>query len=591
MITDASLIQRDWLGRLDAEMRREVACQRAAAEEIWALPLAQRLAEGRSLGPLRVVAASQRRLTLRPDSPAAAMAPCLLREGDFVRLSLNTPTAPLAHAVLLGEDHAGLHLEFGGSGFKPGPDIGWTIDPDFLDLSNLFGEAIDALAMTGDGRERILPLLMGETGSRLDGERFESEMESFAAPADPAAAAAWHPAQQEAIAACLAAHDAFLVQGPPGTGKTRVLAETARRLLDEGARVLVTGPTHRAIHHALGAIRRTVPAALRVAKIGPAPLGGEGVECHDTYQDSGLLDCGEPHVIGATPHALWSRVRGLRESMFDTVLIDEASQITPLLAAMAMLRAERWLFFGDDRQLPPVVLAATATPPRLRSVFGVLKGRDFDLMLTETWRLGKTLAEWPSVTFYGNRLSTRHDRRLRLEPDSALPELRAEAPLVLHVAEGRGHSVRNEEEAEQVARLVADLIRGGVAPEAIGVITPFRAQAALIRQRLARVAAQPDLRHLVLVDTVERFQGQEREVMVISMAASNAGFIARRADFLFQPERLNVALTRARLKTVLVAARGLLECAASLADSGHEGAVCFSSLVRHLGRPGVGAMF
>ena len=81
-------------------MRREVSCQRAAVEETWGMPLAQRVNEGRALGPLRVAVATKRRLTLVPETTAAPFAPCLLREGDFVRLSPNTPVSPHAHAIL-----------------------------------------------------------------------------------------------------------------------------------------------------------------------------------------------------------------------------------------------------------------------------------------------------------------------------------------------------------------------------------------------------------------------------------------------------------------------------------------------------------
>jgi DNA replication ATP-dependent helicase Dna2 len=152
----------------------------------------------------------------------------------------------------------------------------------------------------------------------------------------------------------------------------------------------------------------------------------------------------------------------------------------------------------------------------------------------------------------------------------------------LHESAGTDSSVRNDAEARHVARLVRELLAGGVVPEEIGVITPFRAQAARVRQLLGTAGGGAEWHRRVLVDTVERFQGQEREVILITLAASQVNFISRRADFIFQPERLNVAVTRARLKTVLLASHSLLACAEALADAGHEGAACFSSLVAHL---------
>ena len=93
-------------------MRREVSCQRLAAESIRALPMEEQVAGGHSLGPLRVTAAPAQRLTLEPETTAAQFAPCTLREGTHVRFSRNTPTSPAAHAVLLGQDSAGFHFIF-----------------------------------------------------------------------------------------------------------------------------------------------------------------------------------------------------------------------------------------------------------------------------------------------------------------------------------------------------------------------------------------------------------------------------------------------------------------------------------------------
>jgi len=578
--------QRDWLEHIEREMRHEISAQRGKIGEIWALPLIERVRDGHSLGPLKIVRALEKRVVLLPETTGAELAQCQFREGDLVRLSQDNPAETFHRFLFLGEDHDGLHLARWDRNAKwnPPAESGWVVDPDFIDLSGLFGEVIDALASTELGRNRILPLLMGETQPQLDHETYENVLEGFGEPDENSVE--WHPSQQDAIASCVAAGDAFLVQGPPGTGKTRVLAEVARRLVERGERLLITGPTHRGIHNALAAANAALPEGVPILKIGPAPLGDAPVKCHDSFAETDLADCPEPYVIGATPYALWSKKRGLRNANFDTILFDEASQITPLLAAMAMLRGEKSLFFGDDRQLPPVVIADTGTPPRLRSVFGVLKNRDFDCLLEETWRLSEPLAAWPSATFYGNRLACRHDRRLHLSPASPLPELAADPALVLRRCGGANHTVRSDEEAQLAADLVRSLVRGGMQPERIGIVTPFRAQAARIRKILSIVPDLPGIHRLVVADTVDRFQGQERDAMILTFASSRPDFILRIADFLFQPERLNVAVTRARLKTIILASDKLLQTAESLADDGHGGAICLSSLIKHIERRG-----
>lgn len=580
-MTTSSDTRRLWLDRLDRDMRREITRQRNAVEEIWRTPLATRVGRGEALGPLEVVSTAGPRVLLRPATGAAEQADCSLREGDFVCLSVDEPLAPTGHFIHAGEDDDGIHLlRWKGSM----PAVGgrdWVIDPDFYDMTARFAEAIEGLAASELGRDRVLPILMGDLEPTLDPEAHERVWEDLedAGPEDPV----WHDSQQEAIAACVAANDAYLVQGPPGTGKTRVLAEVARRLIERGERVLVTGPTHRAIHQALSGVRRVLSGNIRVVKIGFHPLHRPDYECFDDYASSGLLENCDPQVIAATPHALWSKSSGLREVCFDSVLLDEASQLTPLLAAMAMLRAERWLFFGDDRQLPPVVIGDTDTPPRERSVFGRMKHRGFDTMLEETWRLSPPLAEWPSATFYGNRLVCRHDLRLQLAPAPRLDLLRPDPAAALALCEGGGPtSVRSNEEAQLVVDLIREAVRGGLEPERIAVITPFRAQAARIRQVLRISTPVPSLQRRIAVDTVDRLQGQERDLILVSLAASEPRFIRLRADFLFQPERWNVAVTRARLKTVIVASPELVRCAGVLAGVGHEGAACFASLVDHL---------
>ena len=83
----------------------------------------------------------------------------------------------------------------------------------------------------------------------------------------------------------------------------------------------------------------------------------------------------------------------------------------------------------------------------------------------------------------------------------------------------------------------------------------------------------------LVADTIERLQGQEREVILVSFAASRDAFILKLEDFLFEPRRLNVAITRARRKTILIHSKSLLKVAQSLADSGSQGATTFCSLL------------
>lgn len=202
-------------------------------------------------------------------------------------------------------------------------------------------------------------------------------------------------------------------------------------------------------------------------------------------------------------------------------------------------------------------------------------------MLTESWRLNRDLAEWPSATFYGNRLTAKYDRLLQLASPSSHTALQARPGLVALPCEGPLSSSRAPHEAEVAAELILDLLKGGLAPEDLAVVTPFRAQAACLRRMLRqRAEFAPWAMNGLLVDTVERLQGQEREVILVSFAASRKQFVQRLADFLFEKRRLNVAITRARRKTVLLYSPRFAKVAKSLADFGHDGATTFCSLLK-----------
>lgn len=238
------------------------------------------------------------------------------------------------------------------------------------------------------------------------------------------------------------------------------------------------------------------------------------------------------------------------------------------LAVMAMLAGRRYLFAGDHRQLPPVCLSLPADEAGGASIFGRLAGRGIDTMLTTTHRLNEPLCEWPSESFYLSRLQPSpaaakrrfHIARRQPEFERVLaPEPAAVWLAVPHA----GSRTFSPEEVETAVALLLALNEGGVAWEHIGVVVPFRRQARLLRQRLGRRLKQSLADIGLAADTVERMQGQEREVILVSFTTSDGEFALKLADFLFQPERLNVAATRPRTKLVLLASPELVEFAES----------------------------
>lgn len=225
---------------------------------------------------------------------------------------------------------------------------------------------------------------------------------------------------------------------------------------------------------------------------------------------------------------------------------------------MAMCRGDRFVFIGDPRQLPPVLLSRSILAADTFSVFAALTARtaEHTVMLDQTYRLNRWLAEWPSRTYYHGELQAagpNRERQLRLHP---VPPRWAEvfdpaASAVFIPTQDRAARTRNPRDAELVAELCAAAVAGGLAPQDIGIVVPYRAQGRLVRQRLARRLG-PVAARAVVADTVERMQGQERELVILSLTTGDPVFMQAVAGFLFQPQRLNVAITRATVRLIVI---------------------------------------
>jgi DNA replication ATP-dependent helicase Dna2 len=213
-------------------------------------------------------------------------------------------------------------------------------------------------------------------------------------------------------------------------------------------------------------------------------------------------------------------------------IVDEAGQLTEPLTLGLILRARRFVLIGDDRQLPPVV----RTHGLAQSMFERLKRDTTSVTLLETqYRMHPEIMNVSNRLFYGGRLKAGVSAKDRMPPDG--PDA---SPVVYIPVESQRDGRSNVDEAAVVVHLVRSFIRDrGIRPESVGVVSPFRAQVVLLRQMLAGTG--------VTVDTVERFQGGERDIMILSFVRS------RGTGFVFDDRRLNVAITRARRKLVLVA--------------------------------------
>ncbi len=424
------------------------------------------------------------------------------------------------------------------------PGKSYVIDRRPLGLQGRLRDAVRAAFAT----PFLTNVLRGEHAVKRDDGRYERARQLLSA-------SGLNAAQIDAGAAAIATESLALVQGPPGTGKTRLLAAVVGALCARTCRIALCAFTHRAVGNALLAIRREAP------QIPVFKLASSSSDDHDELRAAGVQIVDARRVKlpekGAVVAGTCFQLAKLQDKeRFHYTVFDEAGQLPIPHALPGMLRAQRWLFFGDHQQLPPVVATAAADRGVAVSIFELLHARYGSHLLDLTYRMNDGVCRVVSESFYGGRLQpapTAAHRRMPFRPGGRLDEvLDPNLPVVWLRIDHRQPGSRSQEEANATADVVEDLIRQhGVAPAEIAVIAPFRAQVRLLRSAIQHKAltGSDDL----VVDTVERIQGQEREVVVVSLTAGDAAESKGRGAFHLSLNRLNVALSRARTKAILVA--------------------------------------
>lgn len=427
--------------------------------------------------------------------------------------------------------------------------------------------------------------------------------------AQPTADAALNDAQREALARACGAEDVFLVHGPPGTGKTQVLAAVAVAEIARGGSVLAVAASNAAVDHL---VTRLVARGLDPVRLGhPARVQEEvqertleaRAERHEKARISEQLTrearelvrradraakqgrstdryaearaaradarrlFGEARrfaraaedeiverarVVAGTLTGLTSdRLRGRR---FTLALIDEATQATLPATVLALLHADRAVLAGDQHQLPPTILSPEAARQGLaRTLYErLLEHAPITRMLEVQHRMHETVMRYPSDALYAGRLvahpSVAGHVLAGIEGVAATEE--TGAALLFVDSAGKGwneerpegsESLRNPGEAARIVREVALLKAAGLASRDIAIIAPYAAQVHLLRTLLPDDALE--------VDTVDAFQGREKEAVLVSLVRSNdAGELGFCADV----RRMNVAWTRARRRLFVV---------------------------------------
>lgn len=406
--------------------------------------------------------------------------------------------------------------------------------------------------------------------------------------------------EQEAILnEMLHAQDYYLLWGPPGTGKTSVmLRELIHQLHDEqGENVLVLAYTNRAVDEICAAINSIDASEDYFIRI------GSRYACHEDYRNflldrkiegmtrrsqiSDLLQ--ENRLYVSTVSSIVNKTELLKLKQFDTIIIDEASQIIEPMIIGLLDQAKRFILIGDHQQLPAVVvqsdqdtlikseaLQEIGLSDLRMSLFERLylrchaKGWDHAIgILSQQGRMHVELMQFVNDHFYKGQLAAlskldrlRSKEKFLIDPEN--PYLQHRRIYVDTDTDSYYSWKTNTHEAKLVAGIVQSLISSyakcgkQLTASSIGVITPYRAQIAKIKQAMQDIDEAE--RSLITVDTVERYQGGARDIIVLSMCTNKLSQMDALVSLSASgvDRKLNVALTRAREQLIILGNREIL---------------------------------
>lgn len=387
-----------------------------------------------------------------------------------------------------------------------------------------------------------------------------------------------------------------LIQGPPGTGKTVTSATVVYHLSKQSkGQVLVCAPSNVAVDQLADKISKI---GLKVVRLSAksreeVPSTVEHLTLH--YQVRHLEDREDSELnkllrlrdeLGELNDKDDRRFRSLRRSSerelltaadvicttcvtagdprlssfrFRSVLIDEATQATEPEALIPIVHGcKQLVFVGDHCQLGPVITEKKAAAAGLgQSMFERLVSLGLrPIRLTVQYRMHPALSEFPSNTFYEGSLQNGVAAEERKGEKNDFPWPVEGIPTVFWSQMGpeevsaSGTSFLNRVEAQAIEKAVTHLLKASIAPQRIGVITPYEGQRAYVVSHFSRSGSlRQELYREIEVASVDAFQGREKDYIIVSCVRSNEH---QGIGFLSDPRRLNVALTRARLGNVIV---------------------------------------
>ena len=413
--------------------------------------------------------------------------------------------------------------------------------------------------------------------------------------------------QNQAVAFALSAEDVAIIHGPPGTGKTTTLIELMRQIVRNGQTVLAVAASNLAVDNILERLINAGESAIRLghpARVSPALREHTLDELAEAHPDMRLArkltrdahslrnqaskyfrikpDPNLRHSLREEAKQLLNEARQIEDAVteriisnakiicatatgldsdfftrrkFDWCIMDEASQSVEPSAWIPVQYANRLVLAGDHFQLPPTVISPEATRggfnislmERLLNINSGLSRK-----LNVQYRMHQDIMNFSSDVFYEKSLQA--DETVRTALLSDLPQVTSSAltDSPIHFIDTAGASYDEEQEpdgdsrlnpleAELVIRKVNELLACGLSSDQIAIISPYSAQVKYLREKIKHLEIE--------IDSVDGFQGREKEAVIVSLVRSNR---EGEVGFLADTRRMNVALTRARRKLIVI---------------------------------------
>ncbi|MHA2224387.1 MAG: AAA domain-containing protein [Candidatus Hodarchaeales archaeon] len=366
--------------------------------------------------------------------------------------------------------------------------------------------------------------------------------------------------QQEAVQLVMNSNDYSLIQGPAGTGKTYTIAKLIELLRSQGKRILLSAYTNTAVDNILLQflqMTNRIEVRKEIVRLGLDQVINFSVrDLALSNKKLSYTDLVSIPIVAATTSTIARNIYD--DLIFDIVIVDEASQMTEPSVLSAVTKGERFVLVGDDKQLPPLVQSyqavklgfGTSLFERLRKLHP-----EASKQLKFQYRMNSDLMDFSSKRYYNESVqaaSTQVATQLLwdLVPENQINTvtdplfqiiLDPNQPLVYVEIQSYFDRRRrvNKREVEVISEIIAFYLQMGIKPHHIGVITPFRGQVAEINRRLG-------LNSSISVDTIDRFQGSDKELIILSLCTVYSPHI------LEDERRLNVSLTRGKKKMIIV---------------------------------------